>query len=259
MIKIFNELTEKLAGLNGTAGIVIANLDNEKEYFQYNEEEVFPAASIIKLTIIWRLFQEIDKGKIGLRDKVKLKADVKVGGFGILKELHNGIILNIEDLATLMIVLSDNTATNILIDLLGMERINESIKKMNLKGTFLQRKMMDLEAKKEGFDNFITPRAVYKILRAYLTADNLDPVHCEKIIDIFKRQQCNNKLPVRVPSEIEIAHKTGDLPGVEHDAGIMYINGQRIIVVVLTKELTDNKVGVKLNNQVGEMVYRYYS
>jgi beta-lactamase class A len=113
-------LVSKAQKIDGTVGFVLQDL--RKNFRRdWNAEEVFPAASVIKLTILWELFRRVDEGELSLHEEMELRETAKVGGFGILKEMHPGLRPSLEDLATLMIILSDNMATNILIDLLGME------------------------------------------------------------------------------------------------------------------------------------------
>ena len=159
-----------------------------------------------------------------------------------------------------MIILSDNVATNILIDALGMAKINETIRQQGFSHTSLQRKMMDGKAKEQGLDNYTTAYDVKMLLMGLeQQASTLSPASRQQFIDILKRQQCNNKLPKLLPADTSLAHKTGDLPQVEHDAGIMYIEDKPIVVVVLTKALVDNLDGVKFNNVIGKIVYDYFS
>lgn len=255
MLKVM--IKDLIDNLNGEAGVVVKNTKTG-EVIMFNEDMVFPSASIIKLPIIWELFKKIESKEIAIDNEIALQECNKVGGFGVLKELHDGLNLSIKDLATLMIILSDNIATNILIDLLGMENINQSSKDIGMKDTILQRKMMDGEAKKRGLDNFTSPIDVLSILDTFISSDELSNESRDKIIDILKRQQCNNKLPVLIDENVEFAHKTGDLPGVEHDAGILLLENTAIIVVVLTKNLKDNTEGIKFNNNIGKIVYDYF-
>lgn len=252
-----NMIKNLIDQLDGDAGIVVKNMKTG-ESFMFHEDILFPSASIIKLPILWKLFKKIEAKQAALKDIILLQDQDKVGGFGILKELHSGLNLSIKDLATLMIILSDNVATNILIDLLGMEAINDSCKDMGLNATILQRKMMDAEAKKKGLDNFTSPRDILCILENFLTSEDLTNESKIEILDILKKQQCNNKLPVFIDSNVAFAHKTGDLPGVEHDAGILFLEDKPIIIVVLTKNLKDNMEGIKFNNEIGKMVYNYF-
>lgn len=253
----FKKIEELVQGIDGTGAVVIKDLSSPHR-FAILEDEVFPIASLIKLAILWELFARIEKGEISLSDSHVLRESDKVGGFGVLKELHEGLTLTIEDIAKLMIILSDNVATNILIDKLGMEAINETSQLLGLKDTKLERKMMDADAKARGLDNYSTAADVARILELYVTSDLLSKESRNKMIDIMKRQQCNNKFPRFLPEDYQLAHKTGDLPGIEHDAAIFDFTNRKVIAVVLTKNLKDNEDGVKLCNDIGKLIYDAY-
>ncbi|WP_206427354.1 serine hydrolase [Clostridium rectalis] len=247
--KITPDLQSLINDLKGTCGLYIKDLQNNEEY-SFNKDVIFPSASIIKLFIMYKLFENLEKGIMSLNDKITLKECYKVGGFGILKNLDENLQLTLKDLVTLMITLSDNTATNMLIDLLGMETINEDI----LSSTCLQRKMMDSTALKKGLDNFTSPMDVCTVLEKILYTDSISETNKKIMLDILKKQQCNNKLPVNISNKLQLAHKTGDLPGVEHDAGILFYKNQAFIIVVLTKDLENNTHGVQFNNKIGRLL-----
>lgn len=257
--KMIDKIKEEIDKFKGVCGVVIKN-ENTKEYYAYNEEIVFPSASIIKLSILLELFKRIEKGEFNLEDSVTIREEDKTGGFGVLKELDCNVNLTIKDIATLMIILSDNVATNKLINILNMESINSTAKELGMKSTILGRKMMDGDAKKRGLDNYTSPKDTLTILEAYLNPSKvieLSPENRETILDILKKQQCNNKLPFLMPKNVSFAHKTGELPGVEHDAGILFSQAGTIVIVVLTKDLEDNAHGVQFNNSIGKIVTKY--
>jgi beta-lactamase class A len=250
-------LVSKAQKIDGTVGFVLQDL--RKNFRRdWNAEEVFPAASVIKLTILWELFRRVDEGELSLHEEMELRETAKVGGFGILKEMHPGLRPSLEDLATLMIILSDNMATNILIDLLGMEAINRTATELGLHKTVLQRKMMDGEAKARGLDNFTSPEDMAHLLWHYMESPDLSESSRKIMLNILLRQQCNNKLPLRMPLGAPLAHKTGDLPGTEHDVGILLLPKQPIILVVMTKDLSRNQDGIAFCNKVGELLYTTY-
>lgn len=251
------KIKELIKNLNGRCSVIVHDLSGDEKVF-INEEEVFPAASIIKLWILWKLYAEADKGKINLDEEIILKEDHKVGGFGILQDMHSGLNLSLRDYATLMIILSDNTATNVLIDYLGMDAINEEIKKLGMDSTSLQRKMMDTEAKARGLDNFTSARDTYNILVQILSSSEISMELRQEMINILLRQQCNNKLPLLLPPDAQFAHKTGDLPGTEHDAGIFFIGDAKIAVVVMMYGLKSNLEGIQLHNQLGNTIYQHF-
>lgn len=253
-----SEINKLIQGLSGDAGVIIGGLPSG-EIIEFNKDEQFPAASVIKLTILWELFQRVENKEFALDDEIKLEDGHKVGGFGILKELHAGTVLTVKDLATLMIVLSDNVATNMLIDKLGMEAINKTIQANGITGTVLQRKMMDAEAKKRGLDNFTSPAGIYKLLKMFLDPAKLGANSTNEMLEILKKQQCNNKLPLYMPPETVLAHKTGDLPGTEHDVGILFTKKGPVIIVVMTKNLSNNFDGINFINEIGRICCEYFN
>lgn len=238
LIEILNEYKEK------NYGVIIKDMKNDFTIKLGNMGQ-YPSASLIKLPIIYELYSN---PKYNLDEKIKIKLEDKTSGFGIIQHLHNGTELTLRDLALLMIILSDNTATNILIDICTMESINTTAEKLGLNDTVLQRKMMDATARKKGLDNFTSPVDMLKLLEILDTN--------EEIMSIMKKQLCNNKIPYFFNNDIEFAHKTGDLFQVEHDVGIMFFEDRKIIAIVMTKDF-DNRKEVELNNQVGKILYNF--
>lgn len=253
-----NSLAKLLADSEGVCGVALQNLQTGEQCL-INETELFPAASVIKLFILQELFRRVDCCQLQMETKITLQDANKVGGFGILKEMRAGLELSCGELATLMIVLSDNVATNILIDVLGIDEINAANRRRGFTQTCLQRKMMDQAAKQRGLDNFTSPLDVMKLLTELETGEHLSARSRRQFIDILLKQQCNNKLPALLPPTTLLAHKTGDLPQVEHDAGILYSCNGPVIIVVMMKKLADNAAGIRLHNLLGRKVYDYFS
>lgn len=250
------QIEKSCRAVDGVCGVAVKNMPDGDD-FALNEKTVFPAASLIKLFILWELFRQVESRQIHLDNRMTLGAGQKVGGFGILKELHDGLDLTVLDLAKLMIILSDNVATNILIERLGMAKINAAIAGLGARDTKLQRKMMDQEAKERGLDNFTSVHDVTLLLDSLVTTGTLSlgPESVTGFIDILKGQQCNNKIPLLLPPGTVLAHKTGDLPGIEHDAGILFTSRGPVIIVVMTKDLTSNEEGIRLSNKIGRLVF----
>ena len=155
--KIENIVEESSANIS----VSFYDLD-QGEGFSINGDERIPSASMIKLLILLKALDECDKGKINIEDITNLDDYEKVDGSGILKELSGDHKFSIRELLTLMIIVSDNTATNILIDLLGMEEINKIGRDLGLEKTNLERKMMDSHAKEKGLDNFTSSNEILK-------------------------------------------------------------------------------------------------
>lgn len=255
---LVEKIKNLIKDLNGTCSVIVHDMSGGEKVF-INEDEIFPAASLIKLWILWKLYAEAERGNVNLDEEIILKEDYKTGGFGILQDMHTGLNLSLRDYATLMIILSDNTATNVLIDYLGMDAINNEIKKLGMGSTSLQRKMMDAEAKARGLDNFTSAKDTYNILVKISSSPEISMESRQEMIKILLRQQCNNKLPMLLPSGVPFAHKTGDLPGTEHDAGILFVGDVKITVVVMMYGLKSNLEGIKLHNQLGAAIYNYFA
>ena len=250
-----DKLEPLIRHLPGQAGIVVAR-DLGNPLFVWRENEIFPAASLIKLFILWELFRRHDIGTLDLEQRVTLQTQDKVAGFGVLKELGDGLQLKFKDLAMLMIILSDNVATNILINLLGMSAVNEAARGLGAEGSVLARCMMDAAAKSRGLENYTTPMDIARFLQGCLTGKELSAASRSEIVRIMGCQQCNNKLPAGLPPETLFAHKTGDLTGIEHDAGILYTSSGPVIVTVLTRDLADNAVGIAFHQQVAAILWQ---
>lgn len=238
-----NTVRKYIKELHGDVALIIRD-NKEGNKIAINSKEIFPSASIIKLFILLVLNKK-DYDKI-----IEIKKEDQIGGFGILKKIHPGLKMTIKDLAYFMICLSDNTATNILIDYIGMEIINLSLLSKGFQKTRLGRKMMDTKAIENGFDNYTTAEETLKVIEKL----------CEDkdTLDILKSQMCNNKIPLYFSRKKEFAHKTGDLKGIEHDAGRIFFDDRSIDVVVLTKNLIENSEGIVFNNKIGDLLYKNY-
>ena len=259
-----SEIRERCHRLRGTAGVVVQAVQGSATVestaatptaIHVDPALVFPAASLIKLPILWEYALQVEAGELPPEHQVTLAQADQVGGSGILKLLTPGTRLAAADLATLMIVLSDNTASNMLVDLLGLERIQRTIAALPLPATRLQRKLMDYEAKRAGRDNVTSPADIAHLLRHFLTSPQLPPPARGRLVETLKQQQVRHKLPAGMPPDVELAHKTGEQEGVEHDAGILFTLSGPVVVVVMCRDLQDNQEGVELIRQVGRLVY----
>ncbi len=235
-------------------GIAFRDLSSD-EKFLYNEKEIFPTASSIKIEILIHLFKEYERGNINVYENIPV--NFRIGGSGILQYFNQSELnLSYYNLSVLMIQQSDNTATNILINKLGMENINNEIVKWGLKNTKLQRVMMDFEARKAGKENISTPEDKLKLLEMIyhqtLLPDSLNN-EAIKILSIPK----NSPLKNEIKEEFSLASKGGELDDVRCEMGIFYFKHFNYILVVMTKNLPDSNLGDELIRKVSHEVYRY--
>ena len=207
---------------------------NKNNGFSVNGDKKVLSASMIKLLILAELMKKIFENKFSLSDTVMMANFMKIGGDGVLKELNTGHHFTLKELATLMTIVSDNQATNILIDFLGMENINQLGKELRLKETFLGRKMMDAEARKKGYDNYTCADDISLLLKLIYQEKLINKEASQLMLDILLRQQQGERLQRYLPSDIKIAHKCGDLDNLENDGGIIWLGDRAYILVVLT-------------------------
>ena len=207
---------------------------NKNNSFSVNGDKKVLSASMIKLLILAELMKKIFENKFSLSDTVMMANFMKIGGDGVLKELNTGHHFTLKELATLMIIVSDNQATNILIDFLGMENISQLGKELDLKETFLGRKMMDAEARKKGYDNYTCADDISLLLKLIYQEKLINKEASQLMLDILLRQQQGERLQRYLPSDIKIAHKCGDLDNLENDGGIIWLGGKAYILVILT-------------------------
>jgi beta-lactamase class A len=254
--KLVAQLTTIASGLDGVMGYTIVDLTTG-DRLERLPSEVFPLASTIKLTLLYELFKQADEGKINLDEMRTLDRRQVVGGDGVLVELTTPS-LSLRDYATLMVVLSDNTATNVLIDVAGMQKVTARMASAGLPTLKLRRKMIDLEAARRGDENVGAPADVAKLLGMIHRADGLKKESADAIVAILKKAK-NTSLRRGVNAGIDVADKPGTLDGVETGAGIVYVPGRPYIFVATTTFLKNNAAGEAAITAASRAAFDYFS
>lgn len=168
------------------------------------------------------VLRQAREGRLDLNRRIRLEDDQRAESCGALAYLDGGLEPTIRDLYVLMIILSDNTATNILIDLVTMDSVNQTMRELGYRNIVLERKMMALEALEAGLNNYVSPDEIGDILEKIYLGQLIDPDLSAEMVRVLKLQQVNYKLPYLIDDDVEIAHKTGENRGVSHDVGIVY-------------------------------------
>ncbi|HWQ50554.1 MAG TPA: serine hydrolase [Terriglobales bacterium] len=237
-----DRLTGLAAALPGKSAVAAVNLETG-ERIALNEEEVFPCASIIKLPILCTAYAMEEAGELTLSDRIQVSDKAQTGGDGVLRFMQEGLSPTLHDLATLMVILSDNMATNMVVDAVTPQRIHEFLSSRGLNRIHWRRKMMDTAAMAAGIENEAAAGDVNELMKGLAKGTLLSPGHCKDAIQILLRQQVSHKFPRLLwrpydhdfeREEIKIAHKTGDMPGLEHDAGVFYGDGFSFALTVMT-------------------------
>jgi beta-lactamase class A len=228
------------------------------ECASYNPRKRMPSASLIKLPIMAEIIRQVKTGKLRLQQRVAVKAEDKVA-YSILTLLETDNNYSLQDLLTLMIIQSDNTATNILIDMAGMAEINRLCNDMALPDTILQRKMMDWNARQAGRENYTSALDMATFLDSLYRGEILDKASCMYMIEIMKKQLDNSMMRLYIPDETVIAHKTGELDGLAHEAGIVYHEKGDYLFVVLTWNAFTNNEARQAIGKISETAYNYFT
>jgi beta-lactamase class A len=255
--KLSRYLNEATAGFGGVMGIFVKDL-RSGQTFNANADVVFPQASSIKIAVLVELFRQAEAGRQRLEERIEVNRSQMVGGSGILQDFAGaGSALSLRDLAVLMIVLSDNTATNILIDRVGMENVNATLQRLGLAHTRLERRMMDAAAEKANRENHSTPREMAALLELLEEGKLLDREHTAAALEIL---QYPKETPLRagLPESVPIADKHGELPGVRCDSGVVFLPGAPYVIAVMTAYNQDDAVAARAISEVSLHVFEYF-
>jgi beta-lactamase class A len=254
-----NLLEERiLDAIDKCIGRVSVAIDLPSHSIQINNDTPYSAASLIKVPILLEGFRQAEQGKIDLNEMVMVPKECRVGGAGVLSTLSENISLTVEDLLTLMIIVSDNTATNLIIDRIGSEAINNLCNSLALKHTNLSRKLMDFQAIDQGYDNFTSATDIINCLRILDQSPLFSEQSREKMLFILHQQQFVTKLPARMDRKrVFIANKTGELPGVEHDCAIVRCEEKTAYIAVLIDGLEENDSARDTIAKIGKFLYDY--
>lgn len=266
MKSLQENIEARLKNAKGTWSVAVEDI-NEGTSFSVNGNESFYAASIIKVPIMAAVFAAAEEGSIRLGDYLPLRRDAMVGGSGVLQFMSPGIELPIYDLLTLMIIQSDNTATNMLIDLIGMEKIQAVMNGLGMERSEIHHKLMIVQANRVN-SNEITATDVNALLTRIAGGKCVSLHASEQMVNMMKLQQLSNglidNLPVKNSSFVgaipywEIAGKTGNLEGILHESALLYVRGRCMAVTVLSKDSSEDE-GREMIAQIGSEVYLHAS
>ncbi|WP_227978542.1 serine hydrolase [Deinococcus terrestris] len=231
-------------GYVGEVGLLVTDLA-ETELFALNPDRSFPAASTVKVPLLVQALEEAQAGRLDLSARVTMTAQDRVPGSGVLHELGAGLALTWQDVLTLMTVVSDNTATNLVIGRLGEGAVNAWLALRGLTHTHLIGKLQlpperQNEAQRRGERNRTSAQDQVALLGRLVRGELLDPPHTELALSILTRQQFRDILGRHVPRDADgeplyrVASKSGELRGVHHDVGVLFT--PRPLVVALLSQ-----------------------
>ena len=217
---ILSSLLPRLAALPGEVSVYLKDLTTG-ETWAYQPDIPLVAASVIKLLILVEAFRQARAGLISMDETFSIRPEQKMPSCGALTYLHDGLTVTLRDLCVLMIILSDNTATNILINRLGIGDVNAAMRELGFEKTTLRRLLFDAEAASRGLENTITAEEMGRLLEMLYRGECVSSEADAEMLSILRDQRLNGKIPFFL-SDYEIANKTGEDDGITHDVGIVY-------------------------------------
>lgn len=191
------------------------------------------AASVIKIPIMVTAFRDFASGALDPDETVEILPEMKMPSCGALTYLHDGLRVTLMDLVTLMIILSDNTATNILIDRLTPARVNDAMAALGVPGICLRRRLFEPALSARGIQNTVTARGVAALLERMAEGALLGGADDNAMLGILLDQRLNGKLPFYLHTRgVRCAHKTGEDDNITHDAGVVYADKPFVLVML---------------------------
>ncbi|MBW3572371.1 MAG: class A beta-lactamase-related serine hydrolase [Gemmatimonadetes bacterium] len=257
---------------NGYAGVVGVSVRNlaTGESLSIRGGETFPTASLIKVAVLVALLDEVQKGSIALNEPLTMIARDRVGGSGVLQHLHPGLQLTVEDAARLMIVISDNTATNLLLDKLNVRTVWAKMEALGLPHTKIHSKTF-LRSTSVAMDSSVryglgvtTPDETVRLFALLHQGRAVSPAMDSLALAILRRNEDWTKLTRWLPEGATAAHKSGEVDQSRSDCGILYGPDAPVAVCVMTRENRDSSYAVdnpanRLIARIGAEVYRFFN
>jgi len=238
-------------------GVAVLDLTSGDK-FLLRADDVFPQASSIKIAVLVELYRQAQEGKLKLSDMYTVQQSDLVQDSDIMGGLTPGVTkITLRDLATMMVAVSDNSATNVLIDRVGMDAVNAEMDALGLPHTRLRRKMMDLKAASEGRENVSTPQEMMKLLQAVYAGKVLNKAMTD---DFFKMLSTHKDswIPRDLPDGVQSANKPGALEGVRNDSGVMFVPNRPFVICVMTTYLRRERDGEEAISKIALNAYRMF-
>jgi beta-lactamase class A len=262
-------LRARIARSGAQVGLYFRTLDG-RDSLLLDAAQRFHAASTMKVPVMIQVFRDVDAGKLRLDDSLTVKRAFRSILDGSPYELNPsddsdstlyarvGTRTSVRALVELMITVSSNLAANLLIDRVGAAAANRTAHELGADSIAVLRGVEDIPAFDAGLNNTTTARDLGVLLTAIATGTAASPASCRAMVDVLARQRFNDGIPAELPPGTRVAHKTGDITAVNHDAGIVYpAQGPPYVLVILTHGIQDQKASSGLIADLSLLVYRY--
>ena len=233
----FGAARDALAAARFRTGVLVRTTDGET-LLEHDADEAFPSASVIKVPLLMTLYADAADGRIDLERQVPVGE--RVDGSGILRDLRDVTTVSLRDLGALTIGLSDNTATNRLIEAVGVDRVAARLAEWGVRTTALRRRMYDFEAAKRGLENVATPREMVGLLERLVAGTCGDRKASDAVLALMERCQDDTKLRRYLAPDEKVPSKSGTLDASRNDVAVFRGPARVVCAAVFTKEVTDH-------------------
>lgn len=259
--RLRSALEQRIASHQGVVGLFAKDLTSG-EVLSIRGSEPFPSASVIKVPILVELFQQVEKGPLKLADPLVLLAADQRPGSGVLQFLSTPHTLTVGDAAMLMIILSDNSATNLIIDKVGIRNVNARMDSLGLRQTRLHAKVflgtsttIDTAATRRWGLGVTTPEEMGTLFEKLYRGTAVSPAASKQMLDMLRRNFDYEEIPRLLPAGVTVAHKTGKLDASRSDCGIVYNAGRDYVLCIFTKENQDRswRLDTEARVTIGEL------
>ena len=264
--KVAAAIQDRIAKSGADVGIAFETLDGRLTWFS-RSDDVFHAASTMKIPVMIELYHQVREGKLKLSDQLAVKNEFHSLVDGSVFTLNPsddsetdlykavGQTRTLDQLCDLMVTVSSNFATNLLIRKLGIDNIRATVASLHADGMDIKRGVEDQKAFDKGLNNTTTARGLATLLLAIANGQAVDAESSAKMIEILERQKFNEGIPAGLPANIRVAHKTGEITKIHHDAGIVYA-ARPFVIVVLVRGVEDFKQSGALIADVTRDLYQ---
>lgn len=263
------QVSDELAMDKGLYAVAFKNLLTGQTLL-INEKISFHAASTMKTAVLIEIYKQADEGKFSLKDSIEVKNsfssivdgspfsldstdDSETGLYRIIGQKQT-----IADLAYKMIIASSNLATNMMIEMVKADNVMATLKSIGVNDMQVFRGVEDNKAFEKGLNNTTTAYDQLVLMEKLANGKVVSKKACRQMVNILLDQQFKSVIPARLPANVKVAHKTGSITGIQHDAGIVFLpDGRKYILVLLSKFEGDKENAIETMAQVSRMIYDY--
>ncbi len=263
-------IQDRTSKVEGEFAVAFQRLDNPNEQLLINAQEEFHAASTMKTPVMLEVYKQAEAGELNLDDSVLVKNEfysiVDSSTYSLspdddsYSELYEqiGTKQRLRDLVYHMIISSSNLATNIVIELVGADRVTQTMREIGANDIQVRRGVEDGKAYRQGLNNTTTAYDLMRLFEAIAQHETVSAEASQALIDILLDQRFNEMIPAQLPDDVKVAHKTGWITGLHHDSGIVYLpDGRSYVLILLSKNLADEDAGVQALADISKTIYDY--